>query len=134
MIGFFASTIVLWHATFCVNSLAHVLGRRVYDTPDTSRNSAVVALITSGEGWHNNHHRYPWAARQGFRWWQFAIACALVAGVALTWNSNRVTRPSWAVERLAGSPVVGSKSITDAHVFIIESNDTINGSRIFEIT
>jgi stearoyl-CoA desaturase (Delta-9 desaturase) len=73
VIGFFASTIVLWHATFCVNSLAHVLGRRVYDTPDTSRNSAVVALITSGEGWHNNHHRYPWAARQGFRWWQIDV-------------------------------------------------------------
>ncbi|MGO9875503.1 MAG: acyl-CoA desaturase [Acidimicrobiia bacterium] len=73
VIGFFASTIVLWHATFCVNSLAHVFGRRVYDTPDTSRNSAIVALITSGEGWHNNHHRYPWAARQGFRWWQVDV-------------------------------------------------------------
>jgi stearoyl-CoA desaturase (delta-9 desaturase) len=73
IIGFFASTIVLWHATFCVNSLAHVLGRRVYDTTDTSRNSTIVALITSGEGWHNNHHRYPWAARQGFRWWQIDV-------------------------------------------------------------
>jgi stearoyl-CoA desaturase (delta-9 desaturase) len=73
VIGFFASTIVLWHATFTVNSLAHVFGRRVYDTPDTSRNSAIVALITSGEGWHNNHHRYPWAARQGFRWWQIDV-------------------------------------------------------------
>ena len=67
------STIVLWHATFCVNSLAHVFGRRVYDTTDTSRNSLIVALITSGEGWHNNHHRYPWAARQGFRWWQIDV-------------------------------------------------------------
>ena len=57
----------------CVNSLAHVFGRRVYDTPDTSRNSLIVALITSGEGWHNNHHRYPWAARQGFRWWQIDV-------------------------------------------------------------
>jgi len=73
VIGFFTSTIVLWHATFCVNSLAHVFGRRAYDTPDTSRNSAIVALITSGEGWHNNHHRYPWAARQGFRWWQVDV-------------------------------------------------------------
>jgi stearoyl-CoA desaturase (delta-9 desaturase) len=70
LIGFFLSTIVLWHATFTVNSLAHVFGRRVYDTPDTSRNSLTVALITGGEGWHNNHHRYPWAARQGFHWWQ----------------------------------------------------------------
>jgi stearoyl-CoA desaturase (delta-9 desaturase) len=73
LIGFFASTIVLWHATFCVNSLAHVFGRRVYETTDTSRNSVVVALITSGEGWHNNHHRYPWSARQGFEWWQVDV-------------------------------------------------------------
>jgi len=70
LIGFFASTVVLWHTTFTVNSLAHVYGRRVYDTPDTSRNSLLVALATGGEGWHNNHHRYPFAARQGFRWWQ----------------------------------------------------------------
>ena len=73
IIGFFASTIVLWHATFCVNSLAHVFGRRVYETTDTSRNSVIVALITSGEGWHNNHHRYPWSARQGFHWWQVDV-------------------------------------------------------------
>ena len=47
-----------------------MFGRRVYETTDTSRNTLLVALITGGEGWHNNHHRYPWAARQGFRWWQ----------------------------------------------------------------
>jgi stearoyl-CoA desaturase (delta-9 desaturase) len=70
LIGFFLSTILLWHGTFTVNSVAHVFGRRVYDTPDTSRNSLSIALITGGEGWHNNHHRYPWAARQGFHWWQ----------------------------------------------------------------
>jgi stearoyl-CoA desaturase (delta-9 desaturase) len=70
LIGFFASTVVLWHTTFSVNSVAHVFGRRAYDTTDTSRNSLLVALATGGEGWHNNHHRYPWAARQGFRWWQ----------------------------------------------------------------
>jgi stearoyl-CoA desaturase (Delta-9 desaturase) len=70
VVGFFCSTIVLWHATFCVNSLAHVFGRRAYETPDTSRNSLLIALMTGGEGWHNNHHRYPWATRQGFRWWQ----------------------------------------------------------------
>ena len=66
LIGFFASTVVLWHVTFTVNSLAHVFGRRVYDTPDTSRNTLLVAIATGGEGWHNNHHRYPWSARQGF--------------------------------------------------------------------
>jgi stearoyl-CoA desaturase (delta-9 desaturase) len=73
LIGFFASTVVLWHVTFTVNSVAHVMGRRAYDTDDTSRNTLLVALATGGEGWHNNHHRYPWSARQGFRWWQIDV-------------------------------------------------------------
>ena len=71
VVGFFASTVLLWHATFCVNSLAHVMGRRRYATGDTSRNSVFVALLTGGEGWHNNHHHYPPSARQGFFWWEF---------------------------------------------------------------
>ncbi len=70
VVGFFASTVLLWHSTFLVNSLAHVFGRRRYDTDDTSRNSLLIALLTAGEGWHNNHHRYQSSARQGFRWWQ----------------------------------------------------------------
>jgi stearoyl-CoA desaturase (delta-9 desaturase) len=70
VIGFFTSTVVLWHSTFLVNSLAHVMGRRPYETEDTSKNSVIIALLTGGEGWHNNHHRYPSSARQGFRWWQ----------------------------------------------------------------
>ena len=68
--GFFGSTVLLWHSTFTVNSLAHVFGRRPYKTEDTSRNSTLIALLTAGEGWHNNHHRYQSATRQGFRWWQ----------------------------------------------------------------
>jgi stearoyl-CoA desaturase (delta-9 desaturase) len=69
-VGFFLSTVLLWHATFSVNSFAHVFGRRRYDTDDTSRNSLAVALLTGGEGWHNNHHHYPASARQGFYWWE----------------------------------------------------------------
>jgi stearoyl-CoA desaturase (delta-9 desaturase) len=71
VIGFFASTVVLWHTTFAVNSVAHLFGRRRYGTDDTSRNSLLVALFTMGEGWHNNHHHYPASARQGFFWWEF---------------------------------------------------------------
>ncbi len=71
VVGFFTSTVLLWHATFCVNSLAHIMGRRRYATADTSRNSWFVALITGGEGWHNNHHHYPPAARNGFFWWEW---------------------------------------------------------------
>lgn len=70
-IGFGASTIAVWHGTFLVNSMAHVVGRRRYVTSDTSRNSWVIALLTNGEGWHNNHHHYQASARQGFRWWEW---------------------------------------------------------------
>jgi stearoyl-CoA desaturase (delta-9 desaturase) len=68
--GFFLSTVLLWHGTFFINSLTHVFGARVFPTPDTSRNSFALALLTMGEGWHNNHHYWPSSAAQGFRWWQ----------------------------------------------------------------
>jgi stearoyl-CoA desaturase (delta-9 desaturase) len=70
VVGFFGSTVLLWHGTFAINSLAHVFGRRRYHTSDTSRNSFLLALITGGEGWHNNHHHYQASARQGFYWWE----------------------------------------------------------------
>jgi stearoyl-CoA desaturase (delta-9 desaturase) len=68
--GFFLSTALLWHGTFAINSVMHVFGRRVFPTRDTSRNSFLLALVTMGEGWHNNHHFYPSSAAQGFAWWQ----------------------------------------------------------------
>jgi len=71
--GFFVSTVVLFHATCTINSLAHRLGRRRFATADDSRNSWILALLTLGEGWHNNHHRYPGAAAQGFRWWELDL-------------------------------------------------------------
>jgi stearoyl-CoA desaturase (delta-9 desaturase) len=77
-VGFFGSTVLLWHATFSVNSFAHVFGRRRYDTNDTSRNSLGVALLTGGEGWHNNHHHYPLSARQGFYWWEIDTTYAVL--------------------------------------------------------
>ncbi|MBK9178673.1 MAG: acyl-CoA desaturase [Acidimicrobiales bacterium] len=73
VVGFFLSTVVLWHATFSVNSFAHIVGRRRYATRDSSRNNPVVALVTLGEGWHNNHHHYPACARQGFRWYEVDV-------------------------------------------------------------
>ncbi|MCJ8502881.1 acyl-CoA desaturase [Desulfatitalea alkaliphila] len=71
--GFAVSTIVLLHATMTINSIDHLIGTRRYDTPDHSRNNALLALITLGEGWHNNHHHYPISARQGFFWWEVDI-------------------------------------------------------------
>ena len=77
--GFFISTVVLLHATITINSLDHLYGRRRYNTRDTSRNNALLALITLGEGWHNNHHHYAVSARQGFFWWAIDITyCFLV--------------------------------------------------------
>ena len=69
--GFFVSTTALFHGTSCINSLAHLMGRRRFNTTDDSRNSFILAIITLGEGWHNNHHRYMSATRQGFYWWEF---------------------------------------------------------------
>jgi stearoyl-CoA desaturase (delta-9 desaturase) len=68
--GFFISTVALYHATFTVNSLAHAFGRRRYASRDDSRNNLWLALLTFGEGWHNNHHHFPGSARQGFFWWE----------------------------------------------------------------
>jgi len=68
--GFFISTVLLYHGTFFVNSLAHTWGTRRFDTRDTSRNNLLITLLTFGEGWHNNHHRYPASERQGFYWWE----------------------------------------------------------------
>jgi stearoyl-CoA desaturase (delta-9 desaturase) len=71
--GFCISTVALYHATFTVNSLAHSVGRRRYATRDRSRNNLWLALLTFGEGWHNNHHHFPGAARQGFYWWEIDL-------------------------------------------------------------
>ena len=81
-VGFFGSTVLLWHATFSVNSFAHVFGRRRYETNDTSRNSLGVALLTGGEGWHNNHHHYPKSARQGFYWWEIDVTYGVLRMLA----------------------------------------------------
>ena len=68
--GFIVSTVLLYHGTFLVNSVCHILGRRRFATTDESRNNWWVALLTLGEGWHNNHHYYMSSVRQGFRWWE----------------------------------------------------------------
>jgi len=68
--GFFISTVLLWHTSFTINSLSHIFGWRRYDTSDTSKNNPFLALLTMGEGWHNNHHHFMASARQGFLWWE----------------------------------------------------------------
>lgn len=93
--GFFVSTVILYHGTFTVNSLAHIFGSRRFETGDNSRNNLFVALITLGEGWHNNHHHYASSERQGFYWWEFDAAhCTLraLSWLGVVWDLN--TPPS----------------------------------------
>jgi len=93
--GFFISTTLLWHATFTINSLAHVWGKRRYDTADASRNNVWLALLTMGEGWHNNHHRYMNSARQGFFWWEIDASYYVLAALArlgLIWDLHQPPR------------------------------------------
>ena len=82
--GFFVSTVLLWHGTFTINSLTHVFGRRRFSTSDESRNSWWLAIITLGEGWHNNHHRFSSSTRQGFYWYEYDITYYLLK--VLSWT------------------------------------------------
>jgi stearoyl-CoA desaturase (delta-9 desaturase) len=89
VIGGFWSTVALWHGTFAVNSLAHLIGTRRFPTSDDSRNHWLVAIITMGEGWHNNHHHYQASARQGFRWWEIDLTYYVLralSAVGLIWD------------------------------------------------
>ena len=91
--GFFVSTVVCYHATYTINSLCHRFGKRRYATADDSRNNAWLALLTFGEGWHNNHHHYPASARQGFYWWEVDLTyygLKLLALLGIIWDLKPV--------------------------------------------
>jgi stearoyl-CoA desaturase (delta-9 desaturase) len=77
------STVLLFHGTCTINSLSHLFGSRRFETTDKSRNNPLLALITFGEGWHNNHHHFPATARQGFYWWEYDVTW--YALVVLSW-------------------------------------------------
>jgi stearoyl-CoA desaturase (delta-9 desaturase) len=87
------STIVLHHGTFTINSLSHVFGSRRFQTSDTSRNNPLLAVITLGEGWHNNHHHYPMTARQGFYWWEYDLTwygLVVLSWLGIVWDLRPV--------------------------------------------
>jgi stearoyl-CoA desaturase (delta-9 desaturase) len=93
VIGFFASTVLSYHATFCINSVTHIFGQRRYATADTSRNSLLFALVCFGEGWHNNHHHYQASARMGFFWWEIDLSfyvLKLLEALGLVWDLRKV--------------------------------------------
>jgi stearoyl-CoA desaturase (delta-9 desaturase) len=91
-LGFLVSTVLVYHATFAINSLSHLFGSRRYDTDDDSRNNFLLALLTLGEGWHNNHHHYQSSANQGFFWWEIDISYSvlrLLSVFGLVWDLRR---------------------------------------------
>ena len=109
VVGFFWSTVAVYHATFCINSLAHVRGRKRYVTGDDSRNNWLLAFFTMGEGWHNNHHAYQSSVRQGFRWWEvdptFYVLKAL-SWARLVWNLKTPPREVLRNEQRLGARVI----------------------------
>jgi len=105
--GFFISTTLLFHATSSINSLAHLMGRRRYATDDNSRNSLLLALITLGEGWHNNHHRYMSSTRQGFYWWEIDISYYVLKAISWTgliWNLRPVPASAYQAPGMERKP------------------------------
>ncbi len=92
-IGFFLSTILLYHGVFTINSLAHVLGERRFATTDTSRNNWLLALITLGEGWHNNHHHYRSSTNQGFYWWEFDVSYYVLKALNFVGLASGLRKP-----------------------------------------
>jgi stearoyl-CoA desaturase (delta-9 desaturase) len=111
VVGFVWATILSHHVTFANNCFAHIFGSRRYDTDDRSRNNWFLAAVTYGEGWHNNHHRYPGAARHGFMWWEIDLTyyvLLLLKAVGLIW-SLRDPPPELLAERVSIAPMTRTK-------------------------
>ncbi|MGD8287082.1 MAG: acyl-CoA desaturase, partial [Gemmatimonadota bacterium] len=107
VVGFFWSTVALYHGTFFINSLAHVKGSQRYLTGDDSRNNFWLALITFGEGWHNNHHHYQSSTRQGFKWYEIDITYYILKALSWTGLVYDLREPPEAI--LKGERPVGRK-------------------------
>jgi stearoyl-CoA desaturase (delta-9 desaturase) len=91
--GVFVRTVIVWHITWSVNSLTHLWGYRSFDTPDDSRNNWLVALLSNGEGWHNNHHAEPRCAAHGQRWWELDVSYLTIRALALVGLASDVVKP-----------------------------------------
>jgi stearoyl-CoA desaturase (delta-9 desaturase) len=124
VVGFIWSTVLVYHATFCINSLAHVYGSKRYVTGDDSRNNWLLALFTMGEGWHNNHHAYQSSVRQGFRWWEidptFYVLKAL-SWLGLVWDLKSPPEAVVRNEQRLGSKVIEKAAADLAASFNVDS-------------
>lgn len=110
VVGFLWSTVLLYHATFCINSLAHVHGRKRYVTGDESRNNWLLALLTMGEGWHNNHHACQSSAQQGFQWWELDLTyhiLRVLSWLGIVWDLKTPPEQVLRNKQRLGSRVIG---------------------------
>src|SRR5699024_4955259 len=117
--GFLLSTVLVYHATFTVNSLNHMLGRQRYLTGDDSRNNWLLALLTMGEGWHNNHHYYPAAARNGFFWWEIDVTYYLLMALERIGLVHDLRQPPASI--LANEKAPTRRIIDKCAIYIAES-------------
>ena len=137
--GFIVPTVTLAHATFAINTVNHMFGSRRFATLDDSRNNAVTALFAAGEGWHNNHHRFQRAARNGFYWWEVDLTWYTIRAmqaVGLAWDVQPVPARIYAEARLqsrAGSRrAIMGRASADADAATEPERDTRAGLRVFE--
>ncbi|HEY1883336.1 MAG TPA: fatty acid desaturase, partial [Candidatus Cybelea sp.] len=98
--GIFVRLVISYHSTWLVNSASHMLGYRTYPTSDKSTNCWWVAIISWGEGWHNNHHAFPFSARHGLRWYEIDLTWWHVRALAFLRLADRVKIPSKSMQRL----------------------------------
>ena len=122
-VGFFLSTVILYHGVFAINSVAHVVGKQRYVTADDSRNNWWLALITLGEGWHNNHHHYQSSTRQGFYWWEVDISyyvLKVLSWLGLVWDLRAPPKAVVEGEQRLGRKVVERVAEEVAGSFQIE--------------
>ena len=123
IVGFFWSTVAVYHGTFSINSLAHVIGRRRYVTGDDSRNNWFLAIVTMGEGWHNNHHAFQSSVRQGFRWWEFDptfYILTMLSWFGIVWNLKKPPVEVVANRHRLASRVIGKAALEVAGSFNAE--------------
>jgi stearoyl-CoA desaturase (delta-9 desaturase) len=123
VVGFFWSTVALYHGTFFINSLAHEMGSQRYLTGDDSRNNFFLAIITLGEGWHNNHHHYQSSTRQGFQWWEIDISfyvLKVMSWFRVVWDLRAPPEAIVRGEKPVGRKVVEKVAAELAEAFSVE--------------
>lgn len=124
VVGFFWSTVAVYHGTFCINSLAHVHGTKRYVTGDDSRNNWLLAFFTMGEGWHNNHHAYQASVRQGFRWWEIDPTYYILKALSwcgVVWDLKSPPEAVLRNEQRLGSRVIEKAAADLAATFNVEA-------------